>query len=116
MTEKRFRPFLLLLPSLSLFTALFIVPFFYFFLFSFWQFRSYRLVRDFTMQNYIDVFRDYLSLTIFTLGIASAVALCALSAGFLYAYIVRFRSGRFGSLLLFIALVTLFGGYLMKIY
>ena len=37
-------------------------------------------------------------------------------AGFVYAYIVRFRAGRYGPLLLFIVLITLFGGYLMKIY
>jgi spermidine/putrescine transport system permease protein len=29
---------------------------------------------------------------------------------------IRFRAGRYGPFLLFIALVTLFGGYLMKIY
>jgi spermidine/putrescine transport system permease protein len=36
--------------------------------------------------------------------------------GFLYAYLIRFKAGRYGPLLLFVALVTLFGGYLMKIY
>ena len=36
--------------------------------------------------------------------------------GFLYAFIIRFKAGRWGQLLLFIVLTTLFGGYLMKIY
>jgi spermidine/putrescine transport system permease protein len=115
-TAGRPRPYLLLLPSLGLFTALFVVPFGYFFAVSFWQFRSYRLVREPTTANYVEVVRDYLPIGLFTLQIAALIALCSLAAGFLYAYIIRFKSGRLGPVLLFIALITLFGGYLMKIY
>src|SRR5215204_394162 len=110
------RACLMLSPSLGLFVALFIAPFAYFFVVSFWQFRSYRLVRDPTVANYAEVLRDYVPLMVFTLGMSTLIAACALSAGFVYAYIIRFRSGRFGPLLLFAALITLFGGYLMKIY
>jgi spermidine/putrescine transport system permease protein len=115
-TAGRPRPYLLLLPSLGLFTALFVAPFGYFFAVSFWQFRSYRLVREPTTANYVEVVRDYLPIGLFTLQIAALIALCSLAAGFLYAYIIRFKSGRLGPVLLFIALITLFGGYLMKIY
>ena len=30
--------------------------------------------------------------------------------------IARFKAGRFGSVMLFVALISLFGGYLMKVY
>jgi spermidine/putrescine transport system permease protein len=110
------RPYLLIVPSTGLFVALFLAPFLYFFVVSFWQFKFYTLVADPTTANYQAVWRDYLGLGLYTIGIATIVALCSLVVGFLYAYLVRFRAGRLGPLLLFIALISLFGGYLMKIY
>ncbi len=35
---------------------------------------------------------------------------------YLFAYAIRFRAGRYGDLLLFVTLIALFGGYLVKIY
>src|SRR4051794_41540683 len=102
MTRERFRPYLLILPSAALFAALFIAPFVYFFVVSFWQFRSYRLVHDLTGLNYAEVVRDYLPIMLFTLQMAFVIALCSLVLGFVYAYLIRFRSGAFGPLLLFI--------------
>lgn len=116
MTRESVRPYLMILPSAALFAALFIAPFLYFFVVSFWQFRSYRLVHDLTGLNYAEVIRDYLPIMWFTLQMAFVIALCSLVLGFVYAYLIRFRSGAFGPLLLFVALVTLFGGYLMKVY
>ena len=36
--------------------------------------------------------------------------------GFVFAYAARFKAGRFGDRLLMATLITLFGGYLVKIY
>lgn len=116
MPERRRSSYLLLVPSLGLFAGLFVAPFVYFFVVGFWRFKYYRLVRELNLDNYREVAADYLELLLFTLQIAAAIALCALALGFLYAYIIRFKAGRLGPLLLFIALVTLFGGYLMKVY
>lgn len=116
MTGARWRPYALVGPSFGLFAVLFVAPLGYFFVVSFWQFRSYRLVHEPTLDNYAEVLRTYLPLLGFTLGMAVAIALCSLCVGFLYAFIIRFKAGRYGPALLFIALVTLFGGYLMKVY
>ena len=116
MISGRYRPYLLLVPSVGVFGALFVAPFIYFFIVSFWQFRSYRLVHDATLANYAEVIHGFLPLLLFTLEMATAIAVCALLVGFAYAFLIRFKSGSLGPLLLFIALVTLFGGYLMKIY
>ena len=35
---------------------------------------------------------------------------------FLFAYAIRFRLGRYGNLFLLLALISLFGGYLVKVY
>jgi spermidine/putrescine transport system permease protein len=114
--ENRKLPYLLIAPSAAIFALLFIAPFAYFFVLSFWRVRLYKLRPEFTFANYELVWHDYLDVGLFTIGLALVVALLTTLAGFLYAYIIRFRAGRYGPLLLFIALVTLFGGYLMKIY
>jgi spermidine/putrescine transport system permease protein len=114
--ENRKLPYLLIAPSAAVFALLFVAPFAYFFVLSFWQVKLYKLRSDFTFANYARVASDYLDVGILTVGLALFVALLTTMAGFLYAYIIRFRAGKHGPLLLFIALVTLFGGYLMKIY
>lgn len=114
--ERSRLPYLLIAPSAAIFTLLFIAPFAYFLVLSFWSVKSYKLTPDFKPFNYARAVGDYVEVGLVTLGIALVVALLTTIAGFLYAYIIRFRAGRHGPLLLFIALVTLFGGYLMKIY
>ena len=114
--ENRKLPYLLVAPSAAIFALLFVAPFIYFFLVSFWAVRLYRVRADWNVQNYVRVAQDYLDVGLFTLWVALVIALLTTLAGFVYAYIIRFRAGRYGPLLLFIALVTLFGGYLMKIY
>jgi spermidine/putrescine transport system permease protein len=114
--ESRRLPYLLIAPSAAIFTLLFIAPFAYFFVLSFWAVRSYKLTPAFQPENYGRAVGGYVEVGAITLAIALVVALLTTVAGFLYAYIIRFRAGRYGPLLLFIALVTLFGGYLMKIY
>jgi len=114
--ESRKLPYLLIAPSAAIFLLLFVAPFLHFFLISFWVVRSYKLQTDFSLASYARVGRDYVEIATFTIALALIVALLTTLAGFLYAYIIRFRAGRFGPLLLFISLATLFGGYLMKIY
>ena len=109
--ESRKLPYLLIAPAAAIFALLFVAPFAYFFVISFWQVRLYKLRAEFTLANYARVGTDYLEVGLFTIGLALTVALLTTLLGFIYAYIVRFRAGRYGPLLLFIALVTLFGGY-----
>ena len=111
-----FRSALLVAPSLLIFTRLFIAPTLYFLLVSFWRFESYELIKEFNLDNYREVAVDYLRLGIYTLVIAGIISLLAVTLGFIYAYVARFKAGRFGSVMLFVAVISLFGGYLMKVY
>lgn len=88
----------------------------YFFAMSFWKVKSFRVVPEFSFANYQRVLTTNTESFIQTLAIAFAIATMATVIGFFYAWIARFKAGRLGPTLLFIALVTLFGGYLMKIY
>lgn len=107
---------ILLTPAALVFAGLFVVPLSYFFVISFWQIRLYKLVQNFSFSNYVSVFQEYLHATLFTFAISLIIAIVTTSLAFAIAYLVRFKSGRFGPLILYIAMVTMFGGYLVKIY
>jgi spermidine/putrescine transport system permease protein len=83
---------------------------------SFWSARAMKIRPDFTFENYIETWQKYADVAAATLGIAAATALLTTAVAFGFAYLIRFRAGRLGMPLLFITLITLFGGYLVKIY
>lgn len=108
--------YLLLLPAAAIYGGLFVAAAVYFFMLSFWSVRGFRVVPGFTLGNYVKTFTTHLGSGEKTLLIAFVIATAATVLGFYYAWIIRFRAGRWAPALLFIALITLFGGYLMKIY
>lgn len=114
--RERATPYLLLAPVLAIFGILFVVPLLFFFVISFWQMLLFSMKPGFTLVNYVRTFQLHLPTFVFTLSLALIVAVLTTALAFIYAYIVRFKAGRWGPPLLFIALITLFGGYLMKIY
>lgn len=114
--ENRRAAYWLIAPTAAIFAALFVAPFVHFLVISFWSVKSYKLMPDFTIKNYIRTFAEHSDTLAFTLGLALVIAALTTALGFIYAYLIRFKVGRWGPLLLFIALVTLFGGYLMKVY
>jgi spermidine/putrescine transport system permease protein len=75
-----------------------------------------KLTPDFTFGNYFEAWQKYAGVGAATLGIAFATAMLTTVIAFAFAYLIRFRAGRLGSFLLFVTLLTLFGGYLVKIY
>src|SRR5215207_3361957 len=101
---------LLLLPSLAIFVLIFAVPLLYFFVVSFWTKDDIRLVPTFTIANYATVFAEYARPLIFTFGMAILVAVVTTVLAFVLAYVIRFKAGRYSLTLLFIVLITLFGG------
>jgi spermidine/putrescine transport system permease protein len=103
-------------PSGAIWLGLFLAPLSWFLVVSFWSVKARMMRPDLTLRNYIDTWTDYGWIALGTLGIATAIGLLTtlLASGF--AYLIRFKAGRYGPLLLFVTLVTLFGGYLVKIY
>lgn len=106
----------LIVPSGVVFAGCFAVPVAWFLVLSFFQIKSYQLSTELTAMNYIVVWRDYLDSILFTFSIAFVVAVVVTTVAFAFAYFIRFKAGRFGVLLVFCTLITLFGGYLTKIY
>ncbi|MGE4249281.1 MAG: ABC transporter permease, partial [Parvibaculaceae bacterium] len=88
----------------------------YLFVISFWRVRSFQLHVDATLDQYYEVFRSFAYPLAYTLAVAAAIGLVTTLLAFAYAYFCRFKTRRWGTALVFLALLTLFGGYLTKIY
>ena len=106
----------LLMPAALVFIAAFAAPLLYFLVVSFWSVRARIMRPDFTFKNYIATWVDYYDAMASTLLIALAIGLVTTTLAFAFAYAIRFKCGRLEVPLLFLALITLFGGYLVKIY
>ena len=109
-------PLIGLAPAAGVWLLLFAGPLAYFFVISFWSVRARIMRPDFTGKNYVATFTDYGDVLLHTLLIGVAIAIVTTALAYTFAFAIRFRAGRFGNLLLLLTLITLFGGYLVKIY
>jgi spermidine/putrescine transport system permease protein len=107
---------LLVAPSWGAFLLIFVAPLVYFFVVSFWRVSAFKLRPDASLANYIQVVTDYNASILFTFLVALTIAVLVTVVAFGFSFYIRFKVGRFGDTLLFIVLITLFGGYLTKIY
>lgn len=105
-----------ILPAIALWVMLFAAPLCFFFVVSFWSVRGLAMQPDFTLQNYWAGLRDYGDVLVNTVAIGLVTALATTIIAYFFAFAIRFRAGRYGNTLLFITLIALFGGYLVKIY
>lgn len=103
-------------PSVLIFLGLFVAPLAWFLTISLWSVKARIMRPDLTFKNYLQTFAEYGDVLLSTLLTAGAVALATTLLAFLFAFAIRFKAGRAGNALLFLTLVTLFGGYLVKIY
>jgi spermidine/putrescine transport system permease protein len=108
--------YLLITPAIAVFIFLFVFPFIYFFIISLWKIKFYKLIRDYNLVNYNKAIFNYIEIFMTTYSVSIPVAIITTIIGFYYSYLARFKTGRYGLAMIFIALITLFGGYLMKIY
>lgn len=110
------KPAAMLAPSCLVLAALFLAPMGYFFLQSFWQIKFYMLDMSFTLTNYVALIQQYGACWVFTLEIAALIAVVTTTGAFLLAYYAHYKAGKYEGLILFLTLMTLFGGYLVKVY
>jgi spermidine/putrescine transport system permease protein len=106
----------LLTPALAVVGLVLLVPLGLLFVISFWSVSSFRLQPDLSLAAWARLVTNYGGLTLYTLAIGLLIAVLCTTIGFAFAYLVRFRAGRFADLLVLATLVTLFGGYLVKVY
>jgi spermidine/putrescine transport system permease protein len=106
----------LMAPSLAIFLVIFAAPLLYFFVVSFWMKDGIEMVPALAFANYVETFAEYGRPLLFTFGMAFLIGVITTVLAFCLAYVIRFKAGRFGLPLLFAVLLTLFGGYLTKVY
>jgi spermidine/putrescine transport system permease protein len=114
--ETGWRSRLMIAPAGAILAGLFAVPLAALFVVSFWSVRSFALRPDFTFASYIKVWTEYAGVFGFTLGLALITAAICTILGFIFAYGARFHAGRYADALVLAVIVTLFGGYLVKVY
>ncbi len=107
-----------LTPATAFLLVFLVGPLAVFLIYSFWVTRSYQLISDWNIENYREaltqgVYRDLFRNTI---EIAIVAAAITTSLAYTYAHLIRFQLRRFQNVLLFVAIVALFSGYLVRIY
>jgi len=107
---------LFLAPAFAILIGVFALPVVLLFSVSFWSVRNFKLQPDFSFAAWQRLVGVYGDLTLYTLLVGLVAGVLCTVLGFTFAYAARFKAGRFGDLLLVATLITLFGGYLVKIY
>lgn len=107
-----------LLPAGAFYLIFFAVPMACLFGISFWTMRDFTLVPGFTLDNYVKIFVSPLHRIVMlrTLGLGLITALITVPLAFALAYCMRFVFERRGQLILQLMLLSLFSGYLVRIY
>lgn len=112
------RQFLAMLPAGALYVAFFAVPVLCLFVLSFWRAKGFELIPDITSENYRKIFTSplYRALMLRTIGVAFVTTFIVVPLAFALAYVMRFVFERRGQFILQIVLLSLFSGYLVRIY
>ena len=107
-----------LLPGSAFFTVFFLVPLLGLLAMSFFSLVDFQPVVDFTVSNYVEVLTSgvHARLALRTLQAATIVTVIVLLISFPFAYTLNFVFRRHRQLLFFLVLVSLFGGYIVRIY
>lgn len=113
---RRLTTALLLLPSTVLYACAFLVPLGLFFVVSFWKMAGFVMKPAITSANYQQATGTYGAALGYTMVITTMVALICVVIAIAACWMIRFKARQWEAPLLGLVLVTMFGGYLMKIY
>lgn len=107
-----------LAPAGVYYTIFFFVPMFGLFVVSFWKTKSFELIPDFSLANYEKILGSplYRTLMIKTIAVGLMTAAIVVPIAFALSYLMRFVFERSAQLILQLALISLFSGYLVRIY
>jgi spermidine/putrescine transport system permease protein len=107
-----------LLPT-TVFLLVFLVgPVAVFFVYSFWTVAGFDLAPVWNLDNYRDALGDEIYRSLFVQTIATAASAAAITTviAYTFAHAIRFHLRRYQEPLLFLVVVALFSGYLVRIY
>ncbi|MFZ5675145.1 MAG: ABC transporter permease [Pseudomonadota bacterium] len=107
-----------LLPASAFYVVFFAVPMLALFVLSFWRANSFVLIPDLTLDNYEKIATSslYRVLIIRTITVGFITAAIVVPLAFAVSYIMRFVFETRGQVILQLILLSLFSGYLVRIY
>ncbi len=107
-----------LAPTLVYFLAFYVGPLLVLLYFSFLTFRSFQFVEPLTFNNYVDVANSepFRILFVRTVLLSALSAVLAVAIAYPFAHLITFVFPGRSRTLYFLVLVSLFGGYLVRIY
>jgi spermidine/putrescine transport system permease protein len=107
-----------LAPATSFVLAFMVAPLAVFLLYSLWRVSNYEIVSQWNLENYRRAFTDevYRTALINTIRIAGMAAVVATVVAYGFAHAMRFHLRRWQEPLLFLVIVALFSGYLVRIF
>lgn len=116
--RSRARALALLTPAAAYYTALFLLPLVLLAAYSFYTVENFEPVSNLTFDNYVqaltaDVYRGFY---LRTLRIAATVAILVTAISFPFAFVLTYLLPAKKHLLYFLVLVSLFGGYIVRVY
>jgi len=111
-------PVVPMLPAALFYGLFFALPMLALFVLSFWTVSGFTLVPGFSLENYEKIFTSRLHRIVMerTITVATITAMVIVPLAFALAYAMRFVLERRGALILQIVLLSLFSGYLVRIY
>jgi len=108
----------LLLPGFSLYAIFFIIPLSILAVYSFWTQIDFKMHPGFTLEHYQAVFTTSLYRDVFlrTIIVATLSAMIVVPIAYILSYIMQFVFPHRSRILLDIILISMFSGYLVRIY
>jgi spermidine/putrescine transport system permease protein len=107
-----------LAPANAYYAIFFAAPMLGLFVLSFWHTRNFDIIPGFSLENYTKIATSplYRALAVRTVAIGLVTAAFVVPVAFGLAYVMRFVLERRAQIILQLALVSMFSGYLVRIY
>lgn len=107
-----------LVPAVGFYILFFAAPILIFFVYSFWTHQGFDVVPDFTLSNYLTglTTTTYAAVLVRTVIVGLVTASVVVPTAYVLAYLMHFVFESRAQLLLNVVLVSMFSGYLVRIY
>ena len=108
----------LLSPAAGFYVLFFVVPMGSLFVLSFWHAQGFDIVPALSLENYAKIATSplYRSILLRTIGVGLTTAAVTVPVAFALAFLMRFVFQRRAQIILQLVLISLFSGYLVRIY
>lgn len=114
----RILPYFQISPSALYLIIFMVAPLLVFTIYSFWRVESFKIIKDFNLENYIKIFTSKLYLKTFlnSVYIGFIASFFVVVIGYILSYGVKFFFGKYKNLWMLLIYLSIFGSYLVRIY